>query len=151
LPLLLLLTLFVLARRPGITSYRVFSLALTVTYAVSLPFFLFFPVPERWSFPDSNAILLSDLWSSKLIEAFRPISALDNCFPSFHVASTVVIVLVWFLFRLRFRVSILALGTTVILSTFVLGIHWIADMGAGLALGFLSVAVALRLDRRLSL
>jgi membrane-associated phospholipid phosphatase len=151
LPLLLLLTLLVLARRPGITPFRVFSLSLVVTYAASLPFFLFFPVPERWSFPDSNAILLSDLWSSRLIEAIRPVSGLDNCFPSFHVASTVVIVLVWFLYRLRFRAGILALGMTVILSTFVLGIHWLGDIGAGLAVGILSVAVALRLNRRLSM
>ena len=37
-----------------------------------------------------------------------------------------------------------ALGTMVILATFVLGIHWLADIIAGVAVGLLSVAVAWR-------
>jgi membrane-associated phospholipid phosphatase len=37
-----------------------------------------------------------------------------------------------------------ALATTVILATFVLGIHWLADIIAGVAVGILSVAVAWR-------
>jgi membrane-associated phospholipid phosphatase len=40
---------------------------------------------------------------------------------------------------------VLALGLMVILSTFVLGIHWMADMTAGLAAGVLSVLAARRL------
>ena len=35
-----------------------------------------------------------------------------------------------------------ALGMTVILATFVLGIHWLADIIAGIAVGLLSVAIA---------
>ena len=35
---------------------------------VSLPFFIFFPVPERWSSPGTEAMLLSDKVSDKLIE-----------------------------------------------------------------------------------
>ncbi len=42
----------------------------------------------------------------------------------------------------RLRTAVLALGLTIILSTFVLGIHWLPDMIAGVAVGFLSVAVA---------
>jgi len=37
-------------------------------------------VPERWAYPESHAVLLSDLWSTRLIETIRPISGLDNCF-----------------------------------------------------------------------
>jgi membrane-associated phospholipid phosphatase len=120
-----------------------------INYALCLPFFILFPVPERWAYSESGAMLLSDKWSSQLIEAFRPISGLDNCFPSFHVSLTVVIILVALLYRLRLRYSVLALGATVILSTFVLGIHWIADVIAGLAVGALSVMLALRIDHRI--
>jgi len=146
-PLLLIIVGLALVRRPAIRPYRVFSLAVLIDYAVSLPFFLAFMVPERWAYSESGAMLLSDKWSSQLIEAVRPISGLDNCFPSFHVSLTVIVILVSFLYMVRFRWSVLALGLTVILSTFVLGIHWMADIVAGLATGTLSVLVAVRIDR----
>jgi len=138
-----------LARRPTPRPFRIFAVAVAVDYAISLPFFLFFPVPERWAWPDSGAILLSDLWAPQLIEIFRPFSGLDNCFPSFHVSLTVVVVGLAFVERLRFRWVALWLGLLVILSTAVLGIHWLTDIAAGLATGVLAVAVALRLERRI--
>jgi membrane-associated phospholipid phosphatase len=144
LPILGLSLLAVLWRRKAVQGYRVLCLAIAADYLLSLGFFVFFPVPERWAFPDSGAMLLSDRWSSGLIELLRPISGLDNCFPSTHVSLTVVIVLVGYLFRVRMRHTILALGTTTILSTFVLGIHWLPDILAGVAVAFLSVALARR-------
>ena len=136
-----------LARAPGREPFRVFALAVTVDYAISLPFFLFFPVPERWAYPESGAILLSDLWAPELIEVFRPISGLDNCFPSFHVSLTVVMVALAFLYRLRYRWSALWIGLLITLSTSVLGIHWLTDIAAGLATGILAVAIARLMDR----
>ena len=144
LPILGIGLLGVLWRRKAVHGYRVLCLALTTDYLLSLGFFLFFPVPERWAFSDSGAMLLSDRWSSGLIELMRPISGLDNCFPSTHVSFTVVIILVGYLFRVRMRHTVLALGTTTILSTFVLGIHWLPDIVAGVAIAFLSVALARR-------
>jgi serine/threonine protein kinase/membrane-associated phospholipid phosphatase len=144
---LVLATGWALARKPGREPFRVFALAVAVDYAVSLPFFLFFPVPERWAYPESGAILLSDLWAPRLIEVFRPISGLDNCFPSFHVSLTVVMVALVFLYRLRYRWSALWIGLLITLSTFVLGIHWLTDIAAGLATGVLAVAMARLIDR----
>ena len=133
--------------RAGREPFRVFALAVAADYAISLPFFLFFPVPERWAYPESGAILLSDLWAPKLIEVFRPISGLDNCFPSFHVSLTVVMVTLAFLYRLRYRWSALWIGLLITLSTSVLGIHWLTDIAAGLATGILAVAAARLIDR----
>ena len=147
--LLVLLTGWALARRPGPRPFRVFALAVAIDYAISLPFFLFFPVPERWAWPDSGAILLSDLWAPQLIELFRPFSGLDNCFPSFHVSLTAVAVGLCFTERLRFRWAALWLGVLVVLSTLVLGIHWLTDIVAGLATGVLAVAVAILVDLRI--
>jgi DNA-binding SARP family transcriptional activator/membrane-associated phospholipid phosphatase len=149
-PLLLLGVGLALARRPGIRPFRVFSLGVAINYAVSLPFFLFFPVAERWTYPESGAIVLSDLWTVQLIDVFRPISGLDNSFPSFHTSLTVLVVLTAFLFRLRHRWTTLFLGATVVLATFVLGIHWTMDIVAGAAVAVLSVALALEADRRLA-
>ena len=147
---LVVATGWALARMPGREPFRVFALAVTVDYAISLPFFLFFPVPERWAYPESGAILLSDLWAPKLIEIFRPISGLDNCFPSFHVSLTVVMVALAFLYRLRYRWSALWIGLLITLSTSVLGIHWLTDIVAGLATGILAVTVARLMDRSIS-
>lgn len=133
-------------RRRDLTGYRVYCLAIAIDYVASLGFFLFFPVPERWSYPDSGAMLLSDRWSSTLINLVRPISALDNCFPSTHVSLTVVIVLVGYLAGVRMRNTIAVLGVPIVLSTFVLGIHWLPDIAAGLAVGTLSVGLARRIS-----
>jgi membrane-associated phospholipid phosphatase len=145
LPVLGVALLVALARRREIAPMRVLCLAVAVDYLVSLPWFLLFPVPERWAYPESNAMLLSDLWSSRLIDAIRPISALNNSFPSTHVSLTVVVIAVCWLFQVRLRNTVTALGITVILATFLLGIHWLADILAGIAVGILSVAIARRL------
>lgn len=145
LPILGLCTIAVLWRRPKIEGYRVLCLSVAVDYAISLLFFVFFPVPERWAFSESGAMLLSDRWSSGLVQLLRPISGLDNCFPSTHVSLTVVIVLVAYLFHLRMRRTMLVLGTVIILSTLALGIHWLPDMVAGVAVACLSVALARRM------
>ena len=147
---LVIATGWALARAPGSEPFRIFALAVTVDYAISLPFFLFFPVPERWAYPESGAILLSDLWAPRLIEIFRPISGLDNCFPSFHVSLTVVMVALAFLYRLRYRWSALWIGLLITLSTTVLGIHWLTDIVAGLATGILAVAGARLMDRSIA-
>jgi membrane-associated phospholipid phosphatase len=148
-PLLVIAVALALARRSDLAPYRVFSFSIAGVYALSLPFFIFFPVPERWAYPDSGATLLSDQWTTSLIETIRPISGLDNSFPSFHVSLTVAIILVCYLFRVRMRTVVLTLGVTVLLSTYVLGIHWMADILAGSAVGVIGVFLATRLDRAL--
>lgn len=143
-PLLALGVLVALARRTELAPFRVLCLAVTTDYIVSLPWFLLFPVPERWAHPESNAILLSDQWSSALIASIRPLSAINNSFPSTHVSLTVILILVCWLFHVRLRSTVTALGMMVIVATFALGIHWLADIIAGVAVGTLSVAAAWR-------
>jgi membrane-associated phospholipid phosphatase len=147
-PVLCLYVACALARQADPRPYQAVSLAVAIAYLVSLPFFIFFPVPERWSSPVTEAMLLSDKISDKLIEFVRPMSGLDNCFPSFHVSLTVLVVAACFMFRVPMRMSALAFGTTIVLSTFVLGIHWIPDMIAGFALGIASLLLAWRIVRR---
>ncbi len=147
-PILGLAVAVALARTRRAWAYRSFAIAVALDYAITLPLFLAFPVPERWSYPDAEAILLSDQWSTKLIEAVRPFSGLDNCFPSLHVSLTVIFIAYCYRYKLRLRWTALILGTIVILSTFVLGIHWIADIVAGLVLGLLSAHLAMLIERR---
>lgn len=144
LPCVGLAVLIGLARRKEFAPFRVLCLAIAADYALSLPAFVLFPVPERWAYPESNAVLLSDLLSPKWIEAIRRISALNNSFPSTHVSLAVIVIGICWLYRVRFRVSATALCLAVILSTFALGIHWMADIIAGALVGMLSVTIAWR-------
>ncbi|MEY2543295.1 MAG: hypothetical protein QOE81_756 [Verrucomicrobiota bacterium] len=134
-----------LARRTNAVYLRCFAYAIAVNYLISLPFYLFYPIPERWAFPDSEAVLLSDHISYRLIEAFRPISALDNCFPSSHVSITVILIYVAYNFAMPLKHFVLIVGLAVILSTYVLGIHWLPDIVAGVALGTVSWYTAVTL------
>jgi hypothetical protein len=143
---LLAVTLVALIPRRTVEGFRIFVFAIAVCYVVSLPFYLFLPVPERWAYPESSAMLLSDLWSAYLIETVRPISGLDNCFPSFHVSGTVELALVWYVLRLPLRHAIAWLAGAVLISTFTLGIHWLADILAGVALGCVAVRLALMMN-----
>jgi len=147
-PMLCLYVAWSLSRQNDTRPYQAVSLAVAIDYLASLPFFIFFPVPERWSSPGSNAMLLSDKVSDKLIEVVRPLSGLDNCFPSFHVSLTVLVVTACFMFRVPMRMSALAFGATIVLSTFVLGVHWIPDMIAGIALGIASMLLGWRIVQR---
>jgi len=63
-PVIALYCLFAAARKADISVFRMMALSPVFAYLLHLPFFLFFPVPERWAFPNSGAILLSDLWST---------------------------------------------------------------------------------------
>jgi membrane-associated phospholipid phosphatase len=146
-PAMLVGVALALARRRDPRPYRTLSLAVAINYLVSLPFFFFLPVPERWFQPQTSAILLSDKWSDALIEAIRPMSGLDNSFPSFHVSLTVLVVTACYVFDVRLRTCVAALGATVVLSTFVLGIHWLPDIIAGACLGVISLLSAWRLVR----
>ncbi|MGH8551993.1 MAG: TIR domain-containing protein, partial [Methylococcales bacterium] len=150
LPSMLLAAAVFAWRKASIRPARILTFALIVDYLLSLPGFLFFPVPERWAFPDSGATLLSDLLSTRLIEMIRPISGLDNCFPSVHVSFSILVILFAYWFRTRFRHSLLFLGLSVVLSTFALGIHWLPDIVSGVAVAGLSLAVAIRVDRSLA-
>jgi membrane-associated phospholipid phosphatase len=146
-PLLLATVGTALARRADVGEYRVFAVGVALIYVISLPFFLFFPVAERWTYADSGAIVLSDLWSVHLIDLMRPLSALDNSFPSFHVSATVLAVLLCFNFGMRLRWTALYLGAAIVTATFALGIHWLMDIVAGAAAGVLAVVFALRVER----
>ena len=146
LPLLLAAVGFALARRASIRPFRVFALAVALDYLISLPFFLFFPMPERWWHAQSEAVVLSDRLSPLLLELYRPISALDNSFPSFHVSLTMVLVSLSLIYKLRLRWSVACVGATIVLATIALGIHWLTDVVAGVAVAALAIAFALRID-----
>ncbi len=148
-PILAAMCAVVLIMRKEIGAFRVLCLATAIDYLISLPFFLFFPVPERWSYPAAAAILQPDRISDELIQAIRPISGLDNCFPSFHTSLTLIIVITAVVLRFRFWRLLASLGSLIVIATFFLGIHWLPDIIAGFCVALISVALAVRTNDRL--
>lgn len=137
----------------NISRFRVLCMATIINYMVCLFFFLTFPVPERWSYPGSFAVLLPDSLGelgTKLVMAIRPISGIDNCFPSMHTSLTVMIMVIFFLNKSPWRYSVATAGLTIILATFVLGIHWLWDILAGIGVGILSATWAFYWDKQIS-
>ncbi|MFH0816859.1 MAG: phosphatase PAP2 family protein [Methanobacteriota archaeon] len=123
-----------------------------IIYAIALPFFLLFPVNEVWTtnaayagYNAANGIpaygytdihgVLYDMGATNL-DASYSFSSIDNCFPSLHTAISVFVPLVVLKGRERLWGAFAAwVGVSVVLATMYLGVHWLIDVGAGLALG----------------
>jgi membrane-associated phospholipid phosphatase len=88
-------------------------------------------------------------WTQELTAA---VSSNTNVFPSLHTSLSVVALLFAWRTRRRYPVWFYLAAFTaasVVLSTMVLGIHWLTDLVAGVALGAWSVVVAERIVARL--
>jgi membrane-associated phospholipid phosphatase len=129
------------AYRRSTEAYRSVVLSIAWAYLLSLPFYLAFPVPERWWIPESQATLLPNRASGALIAAIRPLSGINNSFPSFHASVSTALALLAQQGQFQFRYSLTLVCIAVVLSTFVLGIHWLADIVAGVMIGVLSVVL----------
>ncbi|WP_270164592.1 phosphatase PAP2 family protein [Paenibacillus sp. SYP-B4298] len=120
--------------------------AIMINYLVAIPFYLFVPVSEVWSFDPSVRFIMLDIFPS-FESSYRELSGLDNCFPSLHTSISVTLAMLalrsgnkrwaWF-------VSISA--GAIIFAIFYLGIHWLTDMLAGTALGLFASAAGIRLS-----
>ncbi|GIP39226.1 hypothetical protein J31TS4_25060 [Paenibacillus sp. J31TS4] len=120
--------------------------ALMLNYMIAIPFYLFLPVNEVWYFHPNVDLLMHQVFPA-FEQDYRPLSGLDNCFPSLHTSISVSMALLasrsnngfWKWFTLFSAVFI-------IFSIFYLGVHWLMDMGAGLILGVFAARVGLRLS-----
>ncbi|WP_305025305.1 phosphatase PAP2 family protein [Paenibacillus lacisoli] len=123
--------------------------AVIINYLVAIPFYLFFPVNEVWHYaPAQVTFHMLDAFPA-FEEIYRPLSGLNNCFPSLHTAISVTVSAL----AIRSGVkswSIIApiCGVIIVFSIFYLGVHWLSDMLAGLVLGLTASTLGLRLARR---
>lgn len=123
-----------------------YAIGFILTYLVAFPFYIFTPVKVTGYSLPNVAPLLYDL-DPALREALYIVDPLqDNCFPSLHAALSIMAMLI-VLFRTdfkRFKIFAVALTVAIQFTIFYLGIHWITDFIAGIALGCLSYYVATR-------
>lgn len=146
-PALLFGSAHVYDRQDDAPRLRLVSLVYGLNYLVCLPFYLFFPVYEPWSFAPSHVVPLTDVhvhpW---LIDIVRPMSGIDNCFPSYHTSLSVSLMLVA---RAggpsRFATASTIAALLIVASTVYLGFHWLLDLTAGTLAGWCVFALARRM------
>jgi membrane-associated phospholipid phosphatase len=107
-------------------------------YAVALPFYLFFPVREVWHYdPTVQNVATSYEWVRNHLYSFNEV---NNCFPSLHTAISVAMAgVAWHGPSRRYRHLSWVLAAMIVFSTVYLGIHWVADVAAGLALAAVAI------------
>lgn len=132
--------------------YYTLLIAIFVNYVVAIPFYLFFPVFEVWSFaPSGVRFLMLDVYPD-FEETYRNMSGLNNCFPSLHTSLSVTIALTaWKSKQHLWKWFAAFSAVVVIFSIFYLGIHWITDMFAGVLLGWIAVKSGSYLSERYQL
>ncbi|MFH0943691.1 MAG: phosphatase PAP2 family protein [Planctomycetota bacterium] len=125
---------------------RMTAYVYALNYLLCLPFYIFFPVSEPWSISPSGVMPLMDSVHPWLMDIVRPMSGLDNCFPSYHCSLTISLILIA---RSgaprRFSQAASISGALILLSTVYLGFHWLVDLFTGVLAGGFVYLVAKRL------
>ncbi|OPH48550.1 phosphoesterase PA-phosphatase [Paenibacillus ferrarius] len=129
-------------------NYKLFyaiCYALMFNYMVAIPFYLFFPVNEVWSFHPNVKLLILDVFPT-FEQDYRPLSGLDNCFPSLHTSISVSMAVIAVKSRNTFwKIFVPCSAAFIIFTIFYLGIHWLSDMCAGVVLGVVAARFGLRI------
>ena len=106
--------------------------ATVFNYVLILPFYILVPVAERWAAGDGQVTLLMNNISPFLIQGLRPLSGLNNCFPSFHTSLALSYgLLISGSSNVKLRRAMLFLAGLVVYSTLYLGFHWVLDVFGG--------------------
>lgn len=113
-----------------------------MNYLLVFPFYVVFPVRECHAYAPGGRhfvrLALDDLHPA-IMEVLRPMSGIDNCFPSFHTSLVVTMTLfAWSSGRKAFAAVMSTMTLSIIFSTLYLGIHWVTDVVAGVVVGVLA-------------
>ncbi|WP_245640221.1 phosphatase PAP2 family protein [Paenibacillus dakarensis] len=122
--------------------------AILINYAMAIPFFLFFPVNEAWSYQPAGVTFYMLEVFPDFEKVYRPLSGLDNCFPSLHTSLSVTMaVLALRSGNRRWAIITGISAALIIFSIFYLGIHWVSDMIAGTLLGLIASILGIYLGK----
>lgn len=132
---------------------KVFVLAtcytVIINYLVAIPFYVLMPVSEVWSYAPAQVTFYMKEVFTNFDQVYRPLSGLDNCFPSLHTAISVSMAMLAFKSGNRRWAIVTGISAfIVVFAIFYLGIHWLIDMISGVTLAYLASTVGLKLAQR---
>lgn len=146
--------LFYLAHRDR-KALRTAALAFVVLYALTLPFYVFFPASNPWAVADAAwyqgrevEFRLGVLWPD-IVDSYWRFTTPNNEMPSLHAAISAMTAMVAYVSGYR-RFAVVA-GTFAVLipiASFYMGVHWLLDAVVGEAFAILAVAAAVRYANR---
>ncbi len=131
-------------------TFRLLSRSMMVIFLIALPFYLFFPITNVYTFfniPSSMERIIPGVESQYYL-----FTTTNNCFPSLHVGIPFLYTLV--VLRSK-RKNMKRLGKFMIFysvlisfSVIFLAIHWITDAIGGLLVGWLAYKITLKIFHR---
>jgi membrane-associated phospholipid phosphatase len=114
-------------------AMKTFACSLVGIYAIALPFYLFFPITNVYSYYGTSSAL--NMVIPSIEQFFYTTTTTNNCFPSLHVAVSLLLVkTVSFTNNKRFIYLTYFCAICVICSVIYLAIHWITDVIGGILL-----------------
>ena len=144
-PVLLVSSIVIYIKSKDYKSYYAFVYALMLNYLIAVPFYLFFPVYEVWYYDPKVIFLIPDIYPNFELQ-YRPLSGIDNNFPSLHTSISLTIALIAMSSKkIDFGKLTLFSAGIIVFSTMYLGIHWLADLTAGILLAVLASQTGIRL------
>lgn len=145
-PSIMIASIFIYTYQKNYHLFYAVVYAIMFNYMIAIPFYLFFPVNEAWTFLPNVHLLIKDVFPT-FEQDYRPLSGLDNCFPSLHTSISVSMAVIAVKSRNAFWKAFVPLSAIVIIfAIFYLGIHWLSDMSAGIVLGVFAARVGLRVS-----
>jgi membrane-associated phospholipid phosphatase len=135
-------TFLILAYHRQTILFKRFSLMFSLNYLIAFPFFMLFNVSIAGAALESVQPLMYEQFP-RVFSAITAVDPLDNCFPSLHVAMvfSAFLIMLGTHFR-RYKMFLYAGFPATIFAVLYLGIHWITDVFAGIALAFFTYYVA---------
>ncbi|RUT28737.1 phosphatase PAP2 family protein [Paenibacillus zeisoli] len=120
-----------------------------INYLVAIPFYLFFPISEVWSYAPSGAEFYMYEVFPNFDAAYRPLSGINNCFPSLHTSISVsMAILAVRSGNRRWAFAACVSAFIIVFAIFYMGIHWLTDMIGGLVLATIATTLAVRWAQR---
>ena len=119
------------------------AFSLFFLYLFALPFYLFFPITNVYTYYDLPSALNTVI--PEIETFFYATTTQNNCFPSLHTAMSIIIARTIFLTEnKRFQYLGLFVMVTVIMSVLYLSIHWIVDVIGGIIVSLLAIYLSER-------
>jgi membrane-associated phospholipid phosphatase len=153
-PCLVFVSIFVFDHWRDVRGLAMVLIGYVANFLFVLPFYVCFPVRETFVYYEDMGtggpavrMLLDDI-NPVIMQAYRLMSGVDNCFPSFHTSLAVTLALVAWHGGRRFGLLITSFAAANVLATMYLGVHWVTDVAAGLVVGVGAYWLARRLSAR---